>query len=37
MMKPMRSRRVHYGWIVVAAGFAALLAARRPAPLAVTA
>jgi sugar phosphate permease len=26
MMKPMRSRRVHYGWVVAGAGFAALLA-----------
>src|SRR4051794_34254195 len=25
MMKPMRSRRVHYGWVVAGAGFAALL------------
>ena len=26
MMKPMRSRRVHYGWVVAGAGFTALLA-----------
>ena len=25
-MKPMRSRRVHYGWVVAGAGFTALLA-----------
>ena len=26
MMQPMRSRRVHYAWVVAGAGFAALLA-----------
>ena len=26
MMKPMRSSRVHYGWVVAGAGFTALLA-----------
>jgi sugar phosphate permease len=26
MMKPMRTRRVHYGWVVAGAGFTALLA-----------